>query len=272
MSDLSMIERAKLEQLFGMRSGYVLEFSNFTFSDFFRSYKINIDDEKYYVIGTSKANWMRAFWNRNGNYIVGTVIEGVINYTLVQGWLCKINNQQLINECQEIAQRLLNCQSVAELDALIATTDELDFELVAKHIRDAIDKNQPEGGLDRLHTFVHKFLRPRCKAYDIEITRDKSLNSVFGEYVKALKKERYLESRMTERILKSSISVLEDFNGVRNNKSLVHDNPVLNYEESLLIFNYIAALIRFIKSLEEKIQSGMVQAQKSTYNFDSLPF
>jgi hypothetical protein len=31
---------------------------------------------------------------------------------------------------------------------------------------------------------------------------------------------------MTERILKSSISVLDFFNDVRNNKSLAHDNLV----------------------------------------------
>ncbi|WP_279473995.1 abortive infection family protein [Aeromonas caviae] len=60
---------------------------------------------------------------------------------------------------------------------------------------------------------------------------------------------------MTERILKSSISVLEAFNDVRNNKSLAHDNPILNYEESLLIFNHVASSIRFIKSLETKIQA-----------------
>jgi len=41
---------------------------------------------------------------------------------------------------------------------------------------------------------------------------------------------------MTERILKSSISILDAFNDVRNNKSLAHDNPVLNRNESLLIF------------------------------------
>ena len=32
---------------------------------------------------------------------------------------------------------------------------------------------------------------------------------------------------MTMRILKSSISVLEAFNDVRNSQSLAHDNPVL---------------------------------------------
>lgn len=40
-----------------------------------------------------------------------------------------------------------------------------------------------------------------------------------------------------ERILRSSISVLQAFNDVHYNKSLAHDNPILNYEENMLVFN-----------------------------------
>ena len=72
---------------------------------------------------------------------------------------------------------------------------------------------------------------------------------------------------MTEHILKSSISVLEAFNDVRNNKSLAHDNPILNYEESLLIINNVTNLIRFIKSLEAQIKPLSPQETN-----DNLPF
>jgi hypothetical protein len=57
---------------------------------------------------------------------------------------------------------------------------------------------------------------------------------------------------MTARILKSSISVLEAFNDVRNNKSLAHDNPILNYDEALLIFNHVTSSVRFLRSLEAR--------------------
>lgn len=78
---------------------------------------------------------------------------------------------------------------------------------------------------------------------------------------------------MTERILRSSISVLEAFNDVRNNKSLAHDNPILNYDESLLIFNHVASSIRFIKSLEAriKIKSQAQKAGQPLYD-ESIPF
>ncbi|WP_081728076.1 abortive infection family protein [Alkalihalobacillus hemicellulosilyticus] len=48
---------------------------------------------------------------------------------------------------------------------------------------------------------------------------------------------------MTRRILKTSISLLDAFNPVRNDKSFAHDNPLLNYDESMLIFKNISALI-----------------------------
>ena len=62
---------------------------------------------------------------------------------------------------------------------------------------------------------------------------------------------------MTERILKSSISVLDAFNDVRNNQSLADDNPVLNRNESLLIFNHVTSAIRFVWALEQSIADKM---------------
>jgi hypothetical protein len=58
---------------------------------------------------------------------------------------------------------------------------------------------------------------------------------------------------MTRRILKTSISLWDAFNPVRNDKSFVHDNPLLNYDESMLIFKNISALILFLESIEKKM-------------------
>lgn len=254
MSDLSGNERRMLEKLLGMGSGYVLNFSDRTYGEFFDEHRVDIDAERYKARGTSKANRMRTFWDIDGNHFVGKVISSLISYGANEQCFGD-SNPVLIDDCRKISQRLLSDQPVAELDALIAISNERDFEVVANHIREAIEKNQPEGGLDRLHTFANKFIRVTCEPHGIQASRDKPLHSVFGEYVKALREGGHLESEMTERILRSSISVLEAFNHVRNNKSLAHDNPILNYEESLLIFNHVAASIRFIKALEVKIKA-----------------
>lgn len=274
MADLNAFERRTLEKLLDMGSGYVLNFSDRTYAEFFLDYRVEIDASHYHTGGSSKAKRMRTFWDIAPNHIVGRVIDGLITYGIQEDCLGD-SNPLLIDECQKIARRLLSNQPVAELEALTAIADERDFEVVAQHIREAIEKNQPEGGLDRLHTFVNKFVRVTCESHGIIINRDKPLHSVFGEYVKALQKGNHLESSMTERILKSSISVLEAFNDVRNNKSLAHDNPILNYEEGLLIFNHVAASIRFIKALESKIKARAKAAEIQESNpswSDEIPF
>ena len=271
MSDLTAFEGRKLEKILGMGSGYVLNFSDRTYSEFFIDYRVEIDAEQYRANGDSKAKRMRTFWSVAPNNTVGRVLEGLIAYGIEESCLSD-SNTDLIDACRRIALRLFADQPVAELDSLTANSDERDFEVVAEHVREAIEKNQPEGALDRLHTFVIKFIRIACEPHGIEANRDKPLHSIFGEYVKALREGGHLESVMAERILKSSISVLEAFSDVRNNKSLAHDNPILNYEESLLIFNHVAASVRFIKSLELKIKAKASAAKKVNWESNELPF
>ncbi|MGE5437732.1 MAG: hypothetical protein ACM3O3_10935 [Syntrophothermus sp.] len=62
MSALSYISRKKLELLFGMSTGYVIEFNNNSFSEFILE-KVGKDiyQEKYSELGSSKANRLRTF-------------------------------------------------------------------------------------------------------------------------------------------------------------------------------------------------------------------
>jgi hypothetical protein len=136
----------------------------------------------------------------------------------------------------------------------MSLSDEKDFEVVAKAVRDAIDRNEPESGLDRLHTFAMKYVRTLCIQHGVSVVRNKPLDSLFGEYVKRLHDGGHVESEMAVRILKSSISTLEAFNDVRNNRSLAHDNEILDYDEALLIFNHVTSSIRFISSIEARLQ------------------
>jgi hypothetical protein len=144
---------------------------------------------------------------------------------------------------------------VPEIEAIVPNTTERDFAALAKSVREAIEKNEPETGLDRLHTFVVKYMRAVCQKRGISTEREKPLHSLIGEYVRHLKANAEIESEMTERILKSSISTLEAFNRVRNEQSFAHDNSVLNYDESRLIFNHVTSGIRFIKALEQRKSS-----------------
>lgn len=83
MAELSRLDKIKLERVFDMGDGYVLDFSNRTFEEFFlEKYEIEIYNEKYEnEYGGSKANRIREFWNKENNYIVGKSIIEILDYS-----------------------------------------------------------------------------------------------------------------------------------------------------------------------------------------------
>jgi len=274
MSDLSSIEKVKLEKLFEMGGGYVLDFSNRTFQEFiFDSVVIDIYDNKYDYASGSKANRLRAFWNEESNYLVSKLISDILEYWKTQKLL---NNrgisqaeQNLFDECHKIAERLKQDSTVGHIEAIQPYSDDRDFSLLAKSIREGIQRNEPEAELDRLHTYVVKYIRQLCDKHQIDYDQNTPLHSLFGGYVKYLRQNNLIESKMTERILKSSISIMESFNKVRNEQSFAHDNPILNYNESVLIFNNVASSIKFIESIEENKSKS---EQDDNAAWDDIPF
>lgn len=145
----------------------------------------------------------------------------------------------------------------------LLNVDDKNIELLTKIIRDSIDKNEPEAALDRLHTLTFSYLRGLCVKHQISYERSDSLNAIYGKYIKFLINNNHIESPMAEKILKFSINVIEAFNDIRNNRSLAHDNPVLNYQESILIYNYISITINFIRSIEEQIKNKKNQNRQT---------
>jgi hypothetical protein len=245
MAKLSYTERRTLEEYLQMGGGYVCNFSNRTFREFIHdSTGLDIYSDDIGGYG-SKASRLRYFWSRQPDHIVGKLLRDLVN--------SHEGDEALKRKCMDIADRLLQSAPVQEAEVISVLSEREEFERLAKEVLDAIQRNDPESGLDRLHTFAIAFTRSLCEKHGIKVERDKPLHSIFGEYVKKLKELKHIESQMTERILKSSISVLDAFNDVRNNQSLAHDNPVLNRNESLLIFNHVTSAIRFVWALEQSI-------------------
>jgi hypothetical protein len=265
MSDLSSMEKRKLERALEMPSGYVLNFSNRTFEEFFcDTLNIEIYDKKYDYGSGSKANRMRAFWDIESNFIVAQALEA-----LAADWdeYAGFNAKPVSEDFIKIIQRLKLSAPIPEIGAIKPNIEDKSFESLAKAVRESIEKNEPESGLDRLHTFLIKYFRSLCQKHEISIEKEKPLHSLVGEYIKAIKSKGLIESEITERILKSTISVMEAFNKIRNNHSFAHDNKVLNYNESLLIFGHITSSIRFIESIET-----LKSTRKENSLEDEIPF
>ena len=274
MADLTFNEKLKFEIFFGMKSGYVLDFSDRTFQEFVGSVTgKDILDQKYNYQSGSKANRLRAFIRDEPNHLVGLLLEQLLEYQMQKynpGESVDQETFQNYESCLIIARKLKEGGIVEQLDALQPNNDDKDFRLIAKSIRDSIEKNEPEVALDRLHTFTVKYLRQLCDDHQILYDKAESLNAIFGKYVRYLSENGLIDSPMSDKILRYSINVIEAFNDIRNNRSLAHDNPILNYEESILIFNNLSNSIKFIQSIENKNKKET--QDNSAADWESLPF
>lgn len=261
MADLKFQERKYLEKLMEMGSGYVLDFSNRTFREFVHeTVKIDINEAKYFENGDSKANRLRTILQLESDYNAGVLIQGLLNYWLNQVQMGERDynhtDENIYKECLKLAERLKAGGIIENIDALEPNTDDADFAKLSESIKECIENNKPETGLDRLHTFVTKYVRELCKKHKIDVKKDMPLHSLFGMYIKFLSVNGLIESEMSIRILKSSISVMEAFNTVRNEQSFAHDNPILNYSESILIFNAVSNTLKFIEIIEHQINKN----------------
>lgn len=265
MANLTYIEKKRLESLFVMSAGFVMNFSNYEFRNFIQSsVRLDIYDSKYELGSGSKANRLRKFWDIESNQIVSKLLTDFAKYwdvfykpTLKWSEAFDADYQA----CFEVCERLRDTTS-DDIEAIKPNINDEDFEKLALSIREGLKENEPATQIDRLHTFLSKYVRVLCNKKKIRYDNSKPLNSIFGEYVKHLKKRNLVESEMTLKILSVTISVLEQFNDVRNNKSFAHPNSLLNNDESLLIFKYVSALIMFIDTLELKIHADKCLASQ----------
>lgn len=277
MSNLTITEKIKLEKLLGMNSGYVLEFSNGSFQAFvLENSGLDIYDSKYEYQSGSKANRLRAFFDKESSAIVGRLIDGLLEYwkanKLTNNTDITLAEQKLHDECLEIPKRLNSTSLIENIESIRPNYNNKDFQLLAKSIKESIDKNEPELALDRLHTFTVKYVRELCNSHLINFSKNTPLHSLYGGYLKYLRENKLFDSKMAEKILKSSIDIFEDFNDVRNNNSFAHDNPILSNNESILIFNNISNIIRFIQSIEDKISEKNKKADETKIDWGDIPF
>jgi hypothetical protein len=133
-------------------------------------------DPKYALGSGSKANRLRGFWAAEPNYVVGKLLSDLIAYVAEPG--IKPENQQVLDLCRRTAERLLQTQPVPEIEVINPNAVERDFTTLAKSVRESIEKNEPETGLDRLHTFLAKYMRVLCDKHGINFTKDKPLHKL----------------------------------------------------------------------------------------------
>jgi len=166
MSDLTKIEKIKLERYLEMGAGYVLDFSNKQFEDFvLESLEIDIYEDKYAINGESKANRLRAFWNIESNHVVADLLNKLYEYRKeidFKGGFhsSEEKNQKLEKCCNDIISRLRgkikNAQEI-EKPSKKEFLDKLKFKVAfsfagenrsyVKTVKDFLQKELEEGDI-----------------------------------------------------------------------------------------------------------------------------
>lgn len=146
MSSLNMRDKRVLEEFFGMGSGYVLNFSDRTFGEFVHeAVDIEIHSDEYSIHGSSKAKKLRAFWEVESDYLVGRLLNALIDYAQETAHETTEEAKKLAERYRAIASRLL--VGGPSLDDLKRKAKSLDANHLAEQIRRMRDSVESDPSL-----------------------------------------------------------------------------------------------------------------------------
>lgn len=129
MATLKSHEKIVFERLFD-RGGYVLNFSDATYSEFFQEFGINIDHSKYKINGTSKMKRLRTFWQIEPDTTVGTVLEGLLKYAEVTGEVDRKDRVEALKIISRLTGKALTVEEPQENDFLNREISKINLSLL----------------------------------------------------------------------------------------------------------------------------------------------
>lgn len=253
MPQMKQAEITTLEEALntGQGAGYVLDFSDRTYASFFQEeFGIEIDNDKYSVNGGSKGKRLRTFLSIEDGATAARVLTALWDHRAsVLAHQGSEDNPAMTDRYFRIVHRLQGSAETASTDAIerFARDETLD-ELIAAIQRD-ISANKPQAALDRLRTYCMKKFGHLIESHGSTFDRAEPLHSRAGRYIKLLEAGGKMQP-ISARIMKSSISIFEEFNTIRNNRSLAHDNELVGLHEARFIFDSISSVLRFARSIE----------------------
>lgn len=254
MVQIKRIELRSFDDAFGMHSGYVLDFSDRTMSEWFEDeLRIDIDDERYKRRGTSKANRLRTFVEDEPAALVARALRALWAYREQSGYQPYGITAEDVERHRTTLFNLIHKIEGAELtpatDSVIAFTRDETLEELVQAIRRDAEAGRPQAALDRLHTYSMKKFAFLLEQRGAAPGREEPLHSRVGRYVKLLDAERSLRP-ITKQILKNCIGIFQAYNDVRNNASFAHDNSVVEKDEARFIFETVISMLRFVRAIE----------------------
>lgn len=239
-----------VDQVLEMTQGYVLDFSDKTFNDFIRRrFDIDATAPLYTMDGGSKAKRLRA--------LLRSLVPGAQAEMLRVFWDYRQEGGARIS-----LEPKIEADFFSMIEKLEGTNQKIDLTILEKFSSDStlgeliqaierdIQANKPHVALDRLHTYAMKKFADLLKRDGVTVCHNEALHSRAGRYINNLRQTAQI-GEYSAKIAKSAIHVMEQFNQVRNNQSLAHDNKMLSLAEGRYVFETVLSLLRFVKALDE---------------------
>lgn len=235
--------------------GYVLDFSDRTMEEFFEDeFGIEIYAKENRVNGSSKRNCLTTFLRRTDLNTSLKVLRALWERRegLLEAHPNSDNSQDARAKSipfQKVIEQLQNEPAQLTSAGVEQFARDRTLEELVADIQRSLEANKPEVAIDHLHTYCVKKFTHLLETRGIKCDQNEPLHSRFGKYRKCLENEQDLHE-FTSRAMKSFISLLESFSDIRNNRSLAHNNEILEPVEARFIFSSISAMLVMLRALE----------------------
>jgi hypothetical protein len=192
MPNVKRSDMRLIEEVFGMGSGYVLDFSNRTFSEFFEDeFAINIYQEKYQSRGSSKANHLRSFIDVEDGYAVGKVLRKLYDYrtrTLVARDPSTAHADAVQKQFLEIIATIEAGFAPPVLGSLTDVAQVLNFDTVSRDLERALasTKTDPEDAVTAACSTVESVCRSILIELGLGLPEKKDIKGLFAAVRKPL--------------------------------------------------------------------------------------
>jgi hypothetical protein len=251
MASIRPAEFRIIDRVLGMEQGYVLDFSNRSFAEFFDAEMgVDIDAQNWRGRGPSKANRLRAYLQITNDANAVKLLRALDEYRLTASIQSVNPDGELHQKFFAIIHRLSGSEDSIDTQAVHRFEQDESLSEVISAIERDIHADKPQAALDRLHTYCMKRFAHLVSANDPDAELTDSLPGRAGQYLGSLKASAKAGNPLSFSILKHAGFVFEKFNEIRNNNSMAHDNDLLAKAEARFVFETVCNILKFIKSTE----------------------
>ncbi len=127
-----------IDKVLEMGGGYVLDFNDPGFARFFQDYRVNIDDQRYSVEGTSKAKRLRYFLRTTPSPLTGKVLGGLLEHRLA----CKSGELEAA-DLEKFRQMVVRLGGEVSLDSKGSSDSTSETDLLKKVFDNAVFSKLP---------------------------------------------------------------------------------------------------------------------------------